>query len=432
MTSYAEFLERKQRRAQPVGRRVAAGDVHPALHEWQRRIVAWAVGVGRAAIWSTTGTGKTRMQLAWASLSGDRCLIVAPLAVCQQTVREAAALGTLARYARSDAEADGLGLWVTNYEMVAHFDPAKLDAVVLDESSCLKQSDGKLRTLLISHFRDVPRRLACSATPAPNDLEELTNQAEFLGVTTRVEMLAAYFVHDDEGWRVKGHARKPLFQWMSTWAIALRRPSDIGGDDTGYILPGLDVIPHLLPVDVAPEGQLFATDLGGVGGRARVRKATLEARCNRAAELVAAEPGEPWLLWCGLNAEAERLTELIAGAVNVHGAMAPEDKAEKLLAFADGEIRVLVTKPEIASLGMNWQHCARMAFVGLGDSFEKYFQAIRRCLRYGQTRVVQAHVVLSELEAPIAANIARKERDADSMTEHLVREMRAANIWDAA
>lgn len=432
MSTYAEFLARKERRIQPAGRDIDPGEVHPMLHEWQRRIVAWAVRIGRAAIWSTTGTGKTRMSLAWATLSGDRVLIVAPLAVCQQTVREATTLGMQACYARSDAEADGPGLWVTNYERVQHFDPALLDAVVLDESSCLKASDGKLRTTLIGHFRDVKYRLACSATPAPNDMEELTNQAEFLGVTTRVEMLAAYFVHDDSGWRLKGHARAPMFQWLATWAIALRKPSDIGGDDTGYDLPGLDIVPHLLPVDVAPEGQLFATDLGGVGGRARIRKATLEARCAKVAELVAAQPQEPWVLWCGLNDEADTLAKLIPGAVDVRGSMTPEEKAEALLAFADGSIRVLVTKPSIASLGMNWQHCARMAFVGLNDSFEAYFQAIRRCLRYGQKRIVHAHIVLSEIEGQIAANVARKESEADAMTESLVREMRIAAQWRAA
>lgn len=432
MTSYSEFLASKRRHVPAIGQPCEPGDVQLEMHEWQRRIVAWAARTGRAAVWSTTGTGKTRMSLAWAQLSGGRTLLVAPLAVCEQTVREAASLGIITRYVRSDDEAVGPGVWVTNYEMVSHFDPAHLDAVVLDESSCLKQSDGKLRSKLINHFRDVKHRLACSATPAPNDLEELTNQAEFLGVATRAEMLAAYFVHDDEGWRLKGHARRPMFEWLASWAVALRKPSDIGGDDAGYNLPGVEVTPHLLAVDAVPEGQLFATELGGVGGRAKVRQATLAARCERAAELVASEPEEPWVLWCGLNAEADRLAALIPGAVNVHGSMTPEEKAARLLAFTDREIRVLITKPSIASMGLNWQHCARMAFVGLSDSYEQYFQAIRRCLRYGQRRVVHAHVVLSELESQIAANIARKERDADHMTESLVREMGAATRWEAA
>ncbi len=426
MGTYADFLARKQRLVQPAGRAVDEADVHPMLHPWQRQIVAWNVRTGRVANWLDTGLGKTFIQLESARLSGDRSLIIAPLAVCHQTVREAAKLGIDARYVRSDADAAGPGIWVTNTEMAFKFDPSALDTVVLDEASILKQSDGKTRTALIRHAANVKHRIEATATPMPNDSEELTSQAEYLGVMPRVEMLAAYYVHDDEGWRLKGHARKPMFRWMATWAVALRRPSDIGGDDTGYILPGLDIMPHLLPVEATPEGQLFATNLGGVGGRAKVRKATLEARCERTAELVTAEPDEPWIIWCGLNAEADLITKLIPGAVNVHGSMSPEEKAEALLGFADQKIRVIVTKTSIASFGMNFQHCARMVFCGLGDSYEAYYQAIRRCYRYGQTRRVRAHVVLSELEGQIAENVARKEKQAAQMTEELVREMQAA------
>lgn len=424
--AYGKFLERKQRAAGIIGRPVAESDVNPMLHDWQRRIVTWALRTGRAALWEDTGTGKTFQQLEWGRLAGDRALIIAPLAVCHQTVREAAKLGIAARYVRSDADADGPGIWVTNYEMALRFDPVKLDAVVLDEASILKQSDGKTRTALIKHFAGVRFRLACTATPAPNDIEELTNQAEFLGVMPRTEMLAAYFVHDDEGWRLKGHARKPMFRWMTSWAVALTHPSDIGGSDEGYVLPGYEVLPHLLPVDIVPEGQLFATDLGGVGGRAAIRKLTLKARCEKVADLVTAEPDEPWIIWCGLNVEADLLTKLIPGAVNVHGSMTPEEKADALLGFADGKIRVLITKPSVASFGMNWQHCARMAFCGLSDSFEALYQCIRRCHRYGQHRLVHVHIVLSQLEGQIAANVGRKERQAAEMTQELVREMRAA------
>lgn len=425
--SYEEFLARKQQSADSYGADITTSDVHERLHDWQAEIVTWAVRNGRAAIWADTGLGKTLMQIEWARLSGTTSLIVAPLAVCTQTVREAATVGVQSTYVRDPAQMTGAGIYVTNYEMVERFDPAMFDAVVLDEASILKQSDGKTRTKLINHFRDVPRRLACTATPAPNDIEELTNQAEFLGRSTRVNMLAAYFVHDsDTGWRLKGHAHGPMFKWMTSWAVALRRPSDIGYSDDGYDLPGLEITPHLLPVDIVPDDQLFATDLGGVGGRAAVRKQTLTARCEKAASLVAAESDEPWLLWCGLNEEAETLARLIPNAVNVHGGWSPEDKADALLGFADGRIRVLITKPSIAAFGLNWQHCARMAFVGLSDSYEAYYQAIRRCYRYGQTRIVHAHVVLSELESVIAANIARKEREASLITEGLVREMREA------
>jgi len=434
VSTYAEFLASKRRRVQPAGRPVEPGAVHPMLHEWQRRIVAWAVRTGRCALWADTGLGKTLMQLEWARLSGDRALIVAPLAVCEQTVREAAKIGADARYVRTDSDADGPGIWVTNYEMATRFAPEKLDAVVLDEASILKAHDGKTRTALIRHFASVPHRLAATATPAPNDVEELTNQAEFLGVMPRVEMLATYFVRDGKSnrWRVKGHAREPMARWMSGWALALRRPSDIGGDDAGYELPGLDILSHLVPVDAlrdAPEGELFAAGLGGVGGRAKVRKATMDARCARAAELVAAEPGEAWILWCGLNTEAERLAALVPGAINVHGALSPEEKAAALLDFADGRTRVLITKPSIAGYGLNFQRCARMAFVGLSDSYEQYYQAIRRSYRHGQQRPVHAHVVLSELEAPIADNVRAKETEAARMIGDLVAAMRPA--WAA-
>ena len=432
MTAYTDFLASKQAAAPTLGRPVDSADIHPMLHPWQREIVAWAVRTGRAAIWADTGLGKTVMQLEWARLSGDTTLVVAPLAVCQQTVREAAKLGITARYVRSGDQVDGPGIWVTNYEMVEQFDPAPLDAVVLDEASILKNSDGKTRTRLIQHFACVPARLACTATPAPNDPEELTNQAEFLGRSTRVNMLAAYFIHDADGWRMKGHARSPMFRWMATWALAIRRPSDMGYEDVGYQLPGLDIVPHLLAVDLVHEGQLFATDLGGVGGRAKVRRETLTARCEKAAELVAADPDEPWLIWCGLNDEADLLAKLIPDSVNVHGSWTPDDKASTLLGFADGHISRLITKPSIAAFGLNWQHCARMAFVGLSDSYETYYQSIRRCYRYGQTRVVKAHIILSDLEAQIATNVARKEREAGDVTGALVAEMQRNHARGAA
>ena len=428
--SYTAFLAKKQKVAYQDGPIIRPADVHPTLFDWQSQIVAWAVKVRRAAIWADTGLGKTMMQIEWARLSGDMTLIVAPLAVCQQTVREAAKLGITAKYVRDETELDGPGMYVTNYELVPCFGPDQFDAVVLDESSILKQSDGKTRTMLIEHFADVPARLACSATPAPNDPEELTNQAEFLGRMARNHMLAAYFIHDSDGWRLKGHARGPMIEWMSTWAIAVRRPSDIGGSDEGYILPGLEIKSHLLPVEIVPDGQLFATEIGGVTGRAEVRRKTLASRVARTAELVHAEPDEPWVLWCGLNAEADALADAIPGAVNIHGSLSPDEKARLLLGFSDGEHRVIITKPAIASQGLNWQHCARMAFVGLGDSYEQYYQAIRRCYRYGQTRVVEAHIVLSDLESQIADNVRRKERQASAITQSLIdyRKKRGVNV----
>ena len=425
--AYSEFIARRRARVHQVGPTLASTDLHPSLKPFQAELVVWAARVGRAAIWADTGLGKTRMQLEWARCVADRALIVAPLAVAEQTVDEAAQIDISARYVRSPDEVTGPGIYVTNYEMIDRFEASEFGAVVLDESSILKQSDGKTRTKLIEKFRDVPFRLACSATPAPNDPEELTNQAEFLGQMTRTNMLAAYFVHDQDGWRLKGHAYQPMIEWMSTWAVAIRRPSDMGYPDDGYVLPGLNVVPELVSVDIEPEAdELFAMTIGGVAGRSRVRRESMDARVARAVEIVNAEPGEPWLLWCGLNDEADALAAAIPGSVNLHGSLGVDEKARILRAFSRGEIRVLVTKPKIASLGLNWQHCARMAFVGLSDSYEAYHQCMRRCYRYGQTRVVNAHVVLSEIEDQIAANVRRKEKQANRVVDGMVQQLRRA------
>jgi hypothetical protein len=232
-------------------------------------------------------------------------------------------------------------------------------------------------------------------------------------------MLAAYFIHDDQGWRLKGHASEPMYRWVGGWALAMRHPSDLGYPDDGYELPPLQVIPEIVDADVVVDDQLFATDLGGVGGRSRVRRQTLEARGRRACEL-ASRRGQ-WIVWTGLNDEADLVSRTVAGAVNVHGSMPPDTKAELLEAFQDGEIRVLVTKPSIAGFGMNFQQCSQMVFLGLSDSYEAYYQAIRRCYRFGQTRPVHAHIVLSHLESQIAANVAQKEHGANALTDGLVR-----------
>lgn len=424
--SYSEFLARKQRRAEGHGRDLDLVEVHPMLHRWQAEIVQWAVQTGRAAVWADTGLGKTLMQLEWARLSGDTVLIVAPLAVCEQTVREAAKIGIHAEYV-TDGSGIGPGVWVTNYERVPNFDPGHFDAVVLDEASILKNHEGKTRAMLIEHFAGVPRRLACTATPAPNDSQELCNQAAFLGVGSRVEMLSAYFIHDSDGWRLKGHARGPMFRWMTSWAVALRRPSDFGYADDGYELPPLNIQTHLIPTgSIQVDGELFpipAHAATGVTGRAAVRKATVPQRVERAVELVKAEPSEQWLLWAGRNDEARALAAALPGAVNVEGTWTAEDKAKALLDFASGDVQIMITKPSIAAFGMNWQSCARMAFVGLSDSYEQYYQCIRRCWRYGQEREVHAHVVLTDAEQIVADNINRKESEATALVAELVGAM---------
>lgn len=419
--TYAALIERRRKRAHMDGPTIDGSQLHDSLKPFQRQIVAWAASVGRPAVWADTGLGKTRMQIEWCRMMGDSALIVTPLAVAQQTCEEAAKIGVDARYVRDASEVDAPGIYVTNYEMVPHLRGHSWDAVALDESSILKQSDGKTRTMLIEAFAETPFRSAWSATPAPNDPAELTSQAEFLGHSTRDNMLAAYFIHDSDGWRLKGHALDPMITWMSSWAMAVRKPSDMGDADDGYDLPGLDIVSEPVEADVSvPAGELFAYALGGVGGRAQVRRETLAARVERARELVSSEPDEQWLIWCGLNDEATELARAIPGAVNVHGAMTPDDKAAALMAFAHGTTRVLITKPAIAGMGLNFQSCARMAFVGLSDSYESYYQCMRRCYRFGQQRVVRAHIILSEIEGQIAANVRRKETEANRIVRALV------------
>lgn len=425
--SYADFLITKHRAAQDTGHAVTTSDIHPMLHDWQAEAVAWAVRKGRCALFWDCGLGKTFAQLEWARLSADTALIVAPLSVARQTVREAARIDVDVKYVRDGADIDGPGLWITNYEMVERFDPSMFGAVVLDESSILKNVDGKTRKTLTKRFATVPRRLAATATPAPNDVAELTNHAEFLGVMSRAEMLAAYFVNDEKDWRLKGHAAGPMFEWMSTWAHALRSPADMGYPADDYLLPPLTIFPEVVSAHVdAPEGQLFAADLGGVSGRSNVRRQTLEARVTRAIELC--DTADPVVVWCGLNDEAKAVAAAVKNAVNVEGSWSPDDKAAALEAFQEGGIRVLVTKPSIAGYGMNFQHCALQVFVGMGDSYEAYYQAIRRSWRYGQSRPVDVHIVVSHLEQEIVENVRGKERAALDWTGRLVRAMHTESM----
>lgn len=420
--NYADFLASKKRAVTDEGVGVDDTDLHPTLFPHQRHVVRWAARRGRAAVFLDTGLGKSRIAIEWARLSGSRSLILAPLSIARQTIREAAAIDIEARYVRSQDQVTGPGLWVTNYEMEQAFDPAQFDAVVADESSILKNHTGSMRTALIKRWGTVPRRLACTATPAPNDTTELANHAEFLGAMSRVEMLAAFFVHDDDGWRPKGHAVGPMYEWMSTWSMAARRPSDLGPfDDSPYVLPPLNIHGEVVESHDAPEGQLFATGLGGVTGRARVRRATMNARLERAADLL--DHDRPAIAWCGLNPEAEAITSDVKGAENLHGSLSPDAKTELIEAFIDGEIRVLVTKASIAGMGLNLQHAAQQVFVGLGDSYEQYYQAIRRSWRFGQTQPVDVHIVVSDLEADIVANVKRKETEAAAMTDRLVTAM---------
>ena len=420
MTAYAEFLRTKRQLAPVLGKR-DIGAVHPMLFPFQADLTRWAVRKGRAALFADTGLGKTFMQLEWARLIGERTLIVAPLSVARQTVREAQKIGLDVAYTRGEV-CDGIS--ITNYEMVQHFDPANYPAVVLDESSILKALDGATRRELTEMFSETPYRLACTATPAPNDIAEIGNHSEFLGVMPHHEMLSAFFVHGSldtgkDGWRLKGHAEDAFYRWLASWGMAVRRPSDLGYEDDGFILPPLAIRPEFVAADYVPEGQLFFGGLKGITDRSAVRKATLDKRVQRAADLVN-DSGEQWIVWHGLNAEGDALLRAIPGAVLVEGSQSPEEKAARLESFQDGAYRVLVTKPAIAGFGMNFQNAAHMAFVGLSDSWESYYQSIRRSWRFGQSRAVEVAIVLSDAEAAIYENVMAKEQEALRMQSRLI------------
>lgn len=423
--NYANFLATKHIVDVPTGKPCDASDVHAMLFDFQRSIVAWAVKRGRAAIFADCGLGKTLMQLEWARLVGGRCLILAPLAVSGQTVREARKIGLVAKYAKEQSEVTE-SITITNYERLAKFDPSQFDSVVLDESSILKSFDGKTRTALIEAFAKTPYRLCCTATPAPNDHSELGNHSQFLGVMSSRDMLATFFVKDGDAnnWRLKGHAEDAFWKWLVSWSVCIRRPSDIGFDDARFVLPKLSIKQLEIVTNFKSDGMLFGHELQGIQGRIKARRATTAERVAAAVRLVAEIPGQ-WLVWCGMNKESELLAAAIPDAVEVRGSDSVEDKESRLLGFADGTHRVLVTKSSIAGFGLNFQNCHNMAFVGLSDSYEEYYQAVRRCWRFGQKKLVAAWLITADAEQVVVSNIERKERDAQRMQDAMVEHMRA-------
>jgi hypothetical protein len=348
---YDSFINNKRSTMPPSGFSVDRDSLSDDLFDFQQDIVRWALRRGRAAIFGATGTGKTREQIEWAMnihrLSGEDVLMLAPLAVAAQTVAEGAKLGYEITLCRTQADVKP-GLNITNYEMLPHFEPILFDGVVLDESSILKSFTGKIRTDLIGSFAFTPYRLACTATPAPNDYMEIGNHAEFLGVMTRTEMLATYFVHDGGDtakWRLKGHAEDAFWGWVASWGVVLEKPSDLGYSDEGYILPPLTINDVVIEVEGEPAKTLTE--------RQKARRSTVDVRVAVCAELVNASD-EIFLIWCDLNVESEMLTRMIPGAVEVKGGDKASHKEKALMDFAAGKIRVLVTKPKIAGFGMNW------------------------------------------------------------------------------
>ena len=425
-TTYADFLSAKFRAHTPSGFDYAERGLPMFPH--QIDLVRWATRRGRSAIFADTGLGKTRMQLAWADAvvrhTGGSVLILAPLAVGEQTVEEAASIGIIAKHCR---EASDLapGINVTNYERLHKFNARGFAGVVLDESSVIKHHDTKTFRLLTDAFMSTPYKLCATATPAPNDWTELGTHAEFLGIRSRTEMLAEFFTHDGgetQVWRLKGHARRAFWQWVASWGAVIRTPSDLGYDDGGYKLPPMSVTEHHVEHEVAPlEGQLFAAEAQTLMERRAARRDSMDARVQACAAMVNGN-NEPWIVWCDLNAEGDALRAAIPSAVEIRGADDVDTKERRLSDFAHGRTRVLITKPSIAGWGLNWQHCARVAFVGVTDSFEAYYQAVRRCWRFGQSRPVDVHLFVSESEGAVLANLQRKERDAAEMGRMLAAE----------
>lgn len=445
MTDYQIFLESKKALVPSLGKRIDKHEIHSMLFPFQRDVTRWAVGKGRAAVFLDTGLGKTFVQLEWARLLGERTLLVAPLSVARQTTREGKKIGLDVRYVRKQADIDDSHLlWITNYEMIEAFDFSRFGAVVLDESSILKSLSGKTRRKLIELCQDVPYRLCCTATPAPNDFIEIGNHAEFLGICSQAEMLAMFFINANKEhtyfvnnkayrrkgtnkggteWRIKHHAEGAFFQWLASWAISMTKPSDLGYKDDGFILPPLNIRAHFVKTAYTPEDSLFFVGLRGIGDRSKVRRSTIETRVAKVREICNTDDGQ-WVIWCGLNEESKALAAAIDGAVEVKGNNSPDEKAQSFEDFQDGKFPVIVTKGKIGGFGLNLQNASNMIFCGMNDSWEMWYQCIRREWRYGQTQPVNVHVVLSNLEAGIYRNVMRKDKMATRLREGLIAQSR--------
>lgn len=420
MLKYDDFINSKSKTFENMGIDVDRNSLNPNMFEFQKDIVRWALKKGRAAIFAECGLGKTLMQLSWADEihkhTGGKILILAPLAVAPQTKEEGEKFGISVNICESqDDVVDGIN--ITNYEKIDKFTGNSFQAVVLDESSILKSFTSSTRNKLIDNFSKVPFRLACTATPAPNDHMELGNHSEFLGVMTRAEMLSMYFVHDGGNtakWRLKGHAEDVFWNWMASWAVFIDNPKNLDYEVNGYDLPKLNINEIIVDGDEVTSETLTLTQ------RRQARKDSLELRCQAAADIVNSSD-EQWLVWCDLNDESAMLKSLIADAVEIKGSDKVSHKTGSMLSFSDDLIKCLVTKPSIAGFGMNWQQCHNMIFVGLSDSYEKYYQAVRRCYRFGQKNEVNVYIIISAKEGAVKANIERKQEDAKKMQDAMIK-----------
>ena len=431
MSSYEDFLSNKKIVDVPTGI-TEIPEINHILFDYQKDIVRWALKRGRACIWADCGMGKSFMQLEWARVISEHTngsvLILAPLAVTEQTIREGEKLGIAVERLVSDTFGQQ-GIFITNYEQYEKHKDYNWSGIVLDESSILKSYTGKYRTEIIDNSQYIPYRLACTATPAPNDIMELGNHSEFLGIMNRTEMLATFFVHDGgetQKWRLKGHAEKEYWAWVASWAVMITKPSDLGYSDDGFKLPKLNIEQITVNSDTPSDGFLFAMPAKTLQERQGARKATTLDRVKKCADMVNIST-DTWLIWCNLNDESELLRKSIPGSVEVKGSDKDDFKKKALLDFANGDIRVLISKPKIAGLGMNFQVCHKMAFVGLSDSYEQYYQSVRRCWRFGQKNDVDAFIITSDLEGEVVRNIEHKEEVAKNMTMEMVSHMHKIN-----
>ncbi len=424
--NYSDFLKSKEVVDRSTG--FCPGDLSPMLFDFQTAIVRWACKRGRAAIFADCGLGKTPMQLSWAEQvcnhTGSPVLILAPLAVSKQTQREGSKFGINVTVCESqDYVVNGIN--VTNYEKLHKFDPSSFSGIVLDESSILKSYTGKFRNYIIESFARTPFKLACTATPAPNDFVELGNHSEFLNVLTRPEMLSMFFINDtsDVGtWRLKGHGQEKFWQWICSWAVMLSKPSELGFDDNGFILPPLNIQEHVIEFGKPLPGQLFSKKAETLAERRDARRESIDEKAEIIKNLT--DNSEPWIVWCDLNRESETISKAIPDAVEVTGSQDDEVKENLLMGFIKGDHRILVTKPKLAGFGLNLQHCHNVIFAGLSDSYEAFYQAIRRCWRFGQRSDVRCHIITTDIEGNIVDNVKRKEVDALRMRAEMINHMK--------
>jgi hypothetical protein len=430
--TYADFLINKQHSATLAG---FTPVFQPAfLYDFQSLLVEWSLRLGRAAIFADCGLGKTPIQLVWAQNIVERTnrpvLIVAPLAVSSQTLREAHKFGIQAVRSQDGHLSGRAEIVVTNYERLSHFDQSAVAGVVCDESSILKNFDGVTKAAITEFMRGLSYRLLCTATAAPNDYIELGTSSEALGELGYMYMLSVFFKNDEGSisplsyaskWRFKPHAERPFWRWLCSWARALRKPSDLGCDDGRFELPPLDERVTIIPSSRPLNGKLFVTPAANLHEQRQERRVTLPARCEKAAELVSGHT-RPVVMWCHLNDEGNLLERLVRDVVQVAGADSDEAKIEKFDAFALGQVRGLITKPKIGGFGLNWQHCADITTFP-SHSYEQYYQAVRRCWRYGQTRPVTVDIISTEGEADVMGSLRRKSESADRMFAAMVAEM---------